>query len=110
MAREARVAATIVVVNNDGGGIFSFLPAARHEAFERYFGTPHGLDFSAVASMYGVPYARPDSWEELGDRVAASLRARTTEVIEVRTDRNENRTWHHAAWDDVIRTLGRMEA
>src|SRR4029077_7968656 len=65
MARGKRVAATLVVVNNDGGGIFSFLPAARHDSFETYFGTPHGLDFAAVASMYGVPYSRPNTWEEL---------------------------------------------
>src|SRR6266850_1920042 len=38
--REGRVRATVVVVNNDGGGIFSFLPAARHAEFERWFGTP----------------------------------------------------------------------
>ena len=109
MARGKRVAATIVVVNNDGGGIFSFLPAARHEAFERYFGTPHGLDFSAIASLYGLPYARPERWEDVQRRVADSLHARATEVIEVRTDRNRNRAWHHAVWDDIVRTLEKME-
>src|SRR5258705_10750752 len=53
MARGERVHATIVVVNNDGGGIFSFLPAVRHDSFERYFGTPHGLTFEHAASLYG---------------------------------------------------------
>jgi 2-succinyl-5-enolpyruvyl-6-hydroxy-3-cyclohexene-1-carboxylate synthase len=110
MAREERVAATIVVVNNDGGGIFSFLPAARHDAFERYFGTPHGLGFADLASLYGVAYSRPDTWDEITHRVAASLRSRTTEVIEIRTDRAENRAWHQSVWDDVIQTLGRDEA
>src|SRR5439155_390702 len=84
--RAARVGATIVVVHNDGGGIFSFLPVARHAAFERYFGTPHGLDFAPAAAMYGTPYSCPRTWEELRTRAAASLRARATEVIEVRTE------------------------
>jgi 2-succinyl-5-enolpyruvyl-6-hydroxy-3-cyclohexene-1-carboxylate synthase len=109
MARERRVAATIVVVNNDGGGIFSFLPAVRHEAFERYFGTPHGLDFAGVASMYGIPHARPETWGELGDRARESLRTRTTEVIEIRTGRAANRDWHQAVWEDILRNLGRQE-
>ena len=107
LARGERVAATIVVVNNDGGGIFSFLPASRHPAFERYFGTPHGLGFADVASMYGVGYSRPETWEELTRSVAASLRSRATEVIEVRTSRDENRAWHQAIWDDLIQSLGR---
>jgi 2-succinyl-5-enolpyruvyl-6-hydroxy-3-cyclohexene-1-carboxylate synthase len=110
MAREERVGATLVVVNNDGGGIFSFLPAARHDSFEKYFGTPHGLDFAAIASMYGVPYSLPNTWEELLRRAGASLRSRTTEVIEIRTDREENRAWHQAVWDDAIRTIGRIPA
>jgi len=106
MARGARARATIVIVHNDGGGIFSFLPVARHPAFERYFGTPHGLDFAPVAALYGVPYSSPRTWEELKVRARASLQARATEVIEVRTDRDGNRAWHQGVWDDVIRAVG----
>ncbi|HXF59029.1 MAG TPA: thiamine pyrophosphate-binding protein, partial [Candidatus Saccharimonadales bacterium] len=110
LARGERVHATIVVVNNDGGGIFSFLPAARHEAFERYFGTPHGLGFAAVAATYGIPHSEPSTGEELLRRVGESLRSGTTEVIEIRTGRAENRDWHLAVWEDLVRTLGRPES
>ncbi|HEU4725921.1 MAG TPA: thiamine pyrophosphate-binding protein, partial [Candidatus Eisenbacteria bacterium] len=104
--REGRAAATIVVVNNDGGGIFSFLPAARHEvAFERYFGTPHGLDVAKVASLYGVPYARCASAEELRARAGASLAARTTVILEVRTERGANRDAHQTLADAVRRAV-----
>jgi 2-succinyl-5-enolpyruvyl-6-hydroxy-3-cyclohexene-1-carboxylate synthase len=106
IARDARVRATIVIVHNDGGGIFSFLPVARHPAFERYFGTPHGLDFAPVAALYGVPYSSPRTWEELRAQTRASLQARATEVIEVRTERDGNRAWHQSVWDDVIRAVG----
>jgi 2-succinyl-5-enolpyruvyl-6-hydroxy-3-cyclohexene-1-carboxylate synthase len=106
MAREKGVAATVVVVNNDGGGIFSFLPAARHAAFERYFGTPHGLTFAPVASMYGIAHSTPRTWEELEGRVGASIRSRATEVIEIRTDREESRAWRAELWDDVVRSIG----
>jgi len=104
--REGRAAATIVVVNNDGGGIFSFLPAAQHrDAFERYFGTPHGLDLAKVAALYGVPYARCTSAEELRARTAASLAQRATVILEVRTERGANREAHQALADAVRRAV-----
>ena len=58
----------VVVVDNNGGGIFSFLPQAealRADVFETYWGTPHGLDLVAVATAYGVPARRVDSRDEL---------------------------------------------
>jgi len=61
------VALTVMVVDNDGGGIFSFLPQAAElppDQFERYWGTPHGVDVGAVAAAYGV-----EVWR-LGDRGA----------------------------------------
>ena len=95
--REERARAVIVVVNNDGGGIFSFLPASEYtDLFERYFGTPHGLDFQAAAALYGVPYARPASLRELVERVSQGLRSKESIVIEVRTDRRGNVAHHRA--------------
>lgn len=49
---------SVLVVDNDGGGIFSFLPYASTlapERFERYWGTPHGVDIAALSGAYGVP-------------------------------------------------------
>ncbi len=57
--------ATIVLINNDGGGIFSFLPQAAHpEHFEALFGTPHGLDFRPAAELYGASYHLVDGWDD----------------------------------------------
>jgi 2-succinyl-5-enolpyruvyl-6-hydroxy-3-cyclohexene-1-carboxylate synthase len=104
--REGNARATIVVVNNDGGGVFSLLPIARHgEIFERYFGTPHGLDFAPAASMYGIPFARPDSLSAVRDRAAASLARRATEIVEVRTERTATRALHQAVRADVVRAV-----
>ena len=104
--REGRSRATIVVLNNDGGGVFSFLPVAKHadaEAFERYFGTPHGLDFRHAAELYGIPFARPDSVDALREEAAGSLTRRESVLIEVRTDRAENVADHRAVWAEVVR-------
>src|SRR6266566_5956860 len=54
VARLHELNLTIVLINNDGGGIFSFLPQAAYpEHFERLFGTPTGLDFRLAVQMYG---------------------------------------------------------
>jgi 2-succinyl-5-enolpyruvyl-6-hydroxy-3-cyclohexene-1-carboxylate synthase len=104
--REGRARATIVIVNNDGGGIFSFLPIANHgETFERFFGTPHGLDFGPACATFGVPFTRPTTWEALRAQVSGSLAERRSEVIEVRTERRENRERHEEAWRGVIRAV-----
>ena len=65
---EPRPDLCIVVVNNDGGGIFSTLEqAAFHDSFERVFGTPHGADIAALAAAAGLPYARlADAGEPAG--------------------------------------------
>lgn len=104
--RDGGGRATIVIVNNDGGGIFSFLPVAKHsEPFERYFGTPHGLDFRHAADLYGVPFVRAGSLEELREETARSLSRRESLVIEVRTERAENVADHRSLWADAIRAV-----
>jgi len=76
----------LLVVNNDGGGIFSTLEqAAFPDAFERVFGTPHGADLPALAAAAGVPYSRLSQASDLAGVLAGSgLR-----IAEVRTDRAE---------------------
>jgi len=104
--REGRARATLVVIQNDGGGIFSFLPVARHDAvFERYFGTPHGLDLGRAAALYGVPHAVCFTAEELTARAAAALSSRTTTILEVRTDRAANLAAHEKLAEAVRRAV-----
>lgn len=88
---ERRPDLTIVVVNNDGGGIFSMLPQAGHEApFERVFGTPHGVEPERVAATAGIPYERVRDPAEMREALAGGgLR-----LVEVRTDRRANADLH----------------
>ncbi len=83
---EPRPDLCLVVVNNNGGGIFSTLEqAAFPEPFERVFGTPHGADIGALAAAAGLPYRRLESAADLPAVVAGS----ELRVVEVRTDRSE---------------------
>jgi 2-succinyl-5-enolpyruvyl-6-hydroxy-3-cyclohexene-1-carboxylate synthase len=93
--RRLRLALTILLLNNDGGGIFHFLPVADEaEAFEEHVATPHGLDFSRAASLYGCDYERPTTAATLRSALERSLGADWTTIIEVRTDREQNLALH----------------
>lgn len=85
----------VIIINNNGGGIFSFLPIAKStEIFEPYFATPHGLEFSHAAAMFGIDYYHPlDRAELIQNYTQASINHRSA-VIEVTTDRSENWQFH----------------
>jgi 2-succinyl-5-enolpyruvyl-6-hydroxy-3-cyclohexene-1-carboxylate synthase len=104
--RRHQLNATIVVINNDGGGIFSFLPqAARGDHFEELFGTPHGLDFKHTAALYGLDYCLAQTPDDFDAAVAHSLKSEGVSLIEVRTNRDENLALHRKIWADVAAAL-----
>jgi 2-succinyl-5-enolpyruvyl-6-hydroxy-3-cyclohexene-1-carboxylate synthase len=111
-ARLHHLNATIVLTNNDGGGIFSFLPQGSAndpgvglpEAYEELFGTPHGTDFGPIVAGLGATHAVV---EPAGLRAAleASIGAPGVQVLEVRTDRARNVALHREAAAAVARAL-----
>ena len=106
LVADDRPALTFVVVNNDGGGIFSMLPqgAGERTTFERLFGTPHAVDVHALCSAYDVTHETASTAAELADALAKP--ARDVRIVEVRTDRAANAALHErltAAADAAIR-------
>jgi 2-succinyl-5-enolpyruvyl-6-hydroxy-3-cyclohexene-1-carboxylate synthase len=97
---------TIVLINNDGGGIFSFLPQAAYpEHFEQLFGTPTGLDFRLAVQMYGGQFQKVDSWEQFREAVTRSFNTGGLHVIEVPTERSSNVNMHRQLWEAVGKAL-----
>ncbi|MBL8775395.1 MAG: 2-succinyl-5-enolpyruvyl-6-hydroxy-3-cyclohexene-1-carboxylic-acid synthase [Acidimicrobiales bacterium] len=94
---------TIVVVDNDGGGIFSFLPQGTQLAtdrFEQLFGTPHGVDLPALVAAHGLSCQVLTAQADVGPAVTEVAGRPGTKVILVRTDRAANVAVHdelHAA-------------
>jgi 2-succinyl-5-enolpyruvyl-6-hydroxy-3-cyclohexene-1-carboxylate synthase len=109
-ARRYGLDLTIVLLNNDGGGIFSFLAqAGLPEHFEELFGTPHGLDFRPFVEGYSGEFMRVGSWADL--RQALTVIGRPgLHVIEVPTDRQRNVELHRAAWRAVSAALRPLPA
>ncbi|MGQ0630945.1 MAG: 2-succinyl-5-enolpyruvyl-6-hydroxy-3-cyclohexene-1-carboxylic-acid synthase [Sporichthyaceae bacterium] len=81
---EPRPDLCLVVVDNDGGGIFSTLPQAGIDGFERVFGTPHGIDICADAANVGLPAREVRDAAELS---AALVPVPGLRLVRVRTDR-----------------------
>ena len=90
--RDISTPVRIVVIDNDGGGIFHFLPqqdTLEGEEFEALLGTPRGVDVKRAAALFDLPHRRLDSLDDLPDALAAS-----TGLIEVKTDRQANLVLH----------------
>jgi 2-succinyl-5-enolpyruvyl-6-hydroxy-3-cyclohexene-1-carboxylate synthase len=98
----------VVVVDNDGGGIFSFLPQATSQPgprFERLWGTPHGLDLAAVARGYGAAVQRVEGPEDLGGALGDADRGEGMRVLVVKTDRAANVVAHRRLYEAVAAAL-----
>lgn len=106
---ERDVNLVVVVVDNDGGGIFSFLPQRTElteRRFEQLFGTPHGVDLCVLAAAHGVPAERVATRTGLQAAIAGALTRGGPRVVVVPTDRTANVALHTelhaavaAAWD-----------
>ena len=96
LVRSCRVPMTVVVVNNNGGGIFHFLPiAAQCPHFESLFAMPHGLpDLSSAAALFGMAYVRPTTPAELREALRGWNSRHQPQLIEVATERQENSNYH----------------
>lgn len=101
--RRHGLSLTVVLVNNDGGGIFSFLPQAESapEEFETWFGTPHGLDFRHAVALHGGRYELLSGAGGWAERIAAATREQGLTVLELRTDRARNVALHREVWARV---------
>jgi 2-succinyl-5-enolpyruvyl-6-hydroxy-3-cyclohexene-1-carboxylate synthase len=103
LLRHATEPVRIVCLNNDGGGIFEFLPQAgqvSREEFEAVFGTPLGLDLSKLAALHGIEHRRVSALDEL-----ASAGVAGHVLIEVPVDRAANVGIHDTIWQSVAARL-----
>ena len=100
------IRATLVVCDNDGGGVFSFLPQAEHQdVFEELFVTPLRLDLSQIARLYGLVYSPVNDRSGLEPAIADAIAAPTPTMVVVRIKREESVTGHHLCWEAAANAL-----
>jgi 2-succinyl-5-enolpyruvyl-6-hydroxy-3-cyclohexene-1-carboxylate synthase len=106
IAKQYKLNITILLINNNGGGIFSFLPQSQEKKhFEVLFGTPVDIEFKHAVQMYGGMYASAGTEEELKAVLYDSYQHKGLSVVEVKTDRETNTSWHRSKWKAIAEEL-----
>lgn len=104
-SRYQALALTVFVMNNDGGGIFSYLPQASVDAhYEQLFGTPASVTFDNMAAMYDVHYERVTELDDLQSIWQRDMKE-PLQLIEIMTDRAQNVAAHRALWQRIDERL-----
>lgn len=97
---------TLIIINNNGGGIFSFLPVADcQDIFEKYFGTPHNLFFEHAARMFSLSHHNPKTVQQFVECYKQSQTTPGAALIEITTDRKENFKEHQVIQNLIKKTL-----
>ena len=96
LLKNLKYAIVIYVINNGGGGIFSFLPfSEKKEHLEKFIAASHGVNFKAAAALFNLPYFHPQTQEEFETVLIQQRKEPTTCLIEITTNREENLQIHH---------------
>lgn len=104
--RRHGLRATIVVCDNNGGGVFSFLPQAQHQdVFEELFATPLGLDFAQVARLYDLVYSPVTDRAGLEPALVDALAAQTPTLVVVKFKRDDSVNGHRTCWEAASAAL-----
>lgn len=97
---------TIVLINNNGGGIFESLPISDYpEFFSANFLTPLELDFAKLVKAYYGNYVRVGSWAELRKQIRASSKKKVLSVIEIRADARKSKLLRQNYWNAVAEKI-----
>jgi 2-succinyl-5-enolpyruvyl-6-hydroxy-3-cyclohexene-1-carboxylate synthase len=108
---EARPDLLLVVVNNDGGGIFAGLEPARFPGpFERVFATPHGASIGALAAAFGIPYELAEQAGDIAKAVAGTVPGSGLRIVEARTGLAANARLREAMRAAAVTALAALAA
>ncbi len=106
LLKDAAHPVCLIVINNGGGGIFSFLPISqKKDVFERFWAAAHSHSFAQAASLFHIPHHEPSKTEDLKELLQQFSRNPTTLFIEIRTERQANIQLHQEIIEEVKRCL-----
>ena len=94
VAKTHNLNLTIILHNNDGGGIFEYLPQKGMKYFDYLFSTEQGLDYSGVANLYGCDYTKLSRPDEFADVLTKANQEKGVHIIEIPTNREYSRQLH----------------
>lgn len=102
LVHKIKVPMIITIINNQGGGIFSFLPVAQKKnLFEKFVAASHQYSFGLIAQTFGLPHRQVDSFEAWSQAFDEAINSQSSFVIECSTQRDLNVTHHQALYEKV---------
>ena len=101
LLKNHRIPLTIILIDNNGGGIFEMLPvSAFGESYRQFIATPHNLDFQGFVETFGGKYFHPKTGDEL-TKTLDSISGTDFSVIHLRTDRRESMSHRQSLWEST---------
>jgi len=105
-AKNNKIPLIIILINNNGGGIFQTLPVSEYpEIFDRFFTTPHNLDFKNFAESYGAYFKEITGWDDLKRTFTDAAQKRILSVLEIKTDSLQSLQHRKKFWQITRDTL-----
>ena len=99
----------LIIINNQGAGIFSFLPIAEFEnVFEKFFGTTHELNFKHSAMNFQIEYELCESIVDFDNAYKIAINSGISKIIEVKTVRQKNYDIHQALQNQIKKAITEM--
>ena len=104
--RNYNIPLIIILVNNNGGGIFRALPVSDYpDLFDRYFITPHNLPFEDFVRGFGAYYKKIEGWDDLKKTFTEAISSGKLSVLEIRTDSAESMQRRRKFWETAKASL-----
>lgn len=102
--RKVKLPTIIFVINNNGGAIFDMLPV-ENEAKEQYYRLPHHLEFSQIANMFELNYARPYTWADLSSTLKTAYMRKSATIIEIKVSATEGSTIYKNLLEQIAQAV-----
>jgi 2-succinyl-5-enolpyruvyl-6-hydroxy-3-cyclohexene-1-carboxylate synthase len=105
-AAKYKIALTVILINNDGGGIFESLPISNQKnVFKENFLTPMELNFAKLVQAYDGQFTKINDWKELKVKVRESVSNNKLSVLEIRTDAKSSKMQRQRYWNEVANKI-----
>jgi 2-succinyl-5-enolpyruvyl-6-hydroxy-3-cyclohexene-1-carboxylate synthase len=109
IAKKYSIPLIVILINNNGGGIFNSLPVSRYPDFlQEYFITPHELNFGKLTKAFGVNYFRVTSWPDLKEILRKAGTGKEASVIEINTDSVSSLELRNQYWKESNELLNSL--
>lgn len=105
-AMQYQIKLTVLLINNNGGGIFQMLPIANFDPpFREFFTTPHQLNFESLVPAYGGKYDQICEWAEFAPKLIDALTQDGLTVLEIKTDASASNRWRQAWYQQITELI-----